>query len=446
MRMLRFFVIILVIFCFIFLSNTHAMEFSTALPPIRLSSLLAKISPPHANEPVHYSFEYKVPNFHDIHDWMEICFPPGTQFQPPLPLEGKERQDRLIQITDAIYFEGAVYSTGCRILQGLPIITMCDDTSIWIRFSLPFELDRTTEQWNTLTIHFSPEAGIVTPANSGDIAFSIRTESSPQWKTSAPIQVIALDPGKARLYLSNPYTDMNSVYLVECIAGKGKFDLENPILVRFAQEVYMPHTIRLEDIQMNGEKPDQISLDDHTFSLYPATPIHEGEKIRIVFCKELYIVNPSKSGTIVVEVANGLEGELFLSQPFSILQMPYPRVYVIIDPPHETSTVDFMVKMVFHPEQIPHIHDQIEINLGVYGCVYTEILKENPNNTVLIAFYYNRPIETGYYTLKMKWKDKTATCTYSIPFEDESIFLSQQHLGKKESGDGEIAQDRNRST
>jgi hypothetical protein len=215
----------------------------------------------------------------------------------------------LIQITDAISFEGAVYSTGCRILQGLPIVTVCNDTSIWIRFSLPFELDPTTEQWNTLTIHFSPEAGIVTPANSGDIAFSIHTESSPQWKTSALIQVIAVEPGKTRLYLQNLYTDMNSAYLVECIAGKGKFTPENPVLVRFPKEIQMPHTIRLEDIQINGEKPDQLSLDDHTFSLYPATPIHAGEKIRIVFRKDFNMVNPSKPGTIVVEVANGLEGE-----------------------------------------------------------------------------------------------------------------------------------------
>jgi len=422
MRIIRVFVIVLVIFCFIFLPNTFAMESPAALPPIRLSSLVAKISPPHANVPVHYSFEYKVPTFHETYEWIEICFPPGTEFQPPLPQEKKEGQDRLIQITDAIYFEGAVYSTGCRILQGLPIITVCEDTSIWIRLCLPFEMDPTIEQWDTLTIHFSPEAGIVTPAKTGDIAFSIRTESSPHWKTSAPIQVIAVEPGKTRLYLSNPYTDMNSVYLVECIAGKGKFDLENPLLVRFAQEVHMPHTIRLEDIQINGEKPDQISLDDHTFSLYPATPIYTGDKIIIVFCKDLNLVNPSEPGTIVVEVANSLEGESFPSQPFSILQMSYPMVFVIIDPPHETSMVDFAVKMYFDPEDIPYMHDQIEINLGVPGCVYTETLKENPHSTILVAFYYNRPVEKGYYTLKMKWKNHIATCPYAIPFEDKSIF------------------------
>jgi hypothetical protein len=421
-RQYRRFVSVLLIFCFIFLPNTYAMEFSAALPPIRLSSLVAMISPPNANESVHYSFEYKVPNFHDTHDWMEICFPPGTQFQPPLPLESKERQDRLIQITDAIFFEGAVYSVGCHIVQGLPIITICDDTSIWIRFLLPFELDPTSEQWNTLTIHFSPEAGIVTPPKSGNIAFSIRTESSPQWKTSASVEVIALEPGKTRLYLQNPYTDMDSVYIVECIAGKGKFDLENPILVHFAQEIKMPNTVRLEDIQINGEKPEQISLDEHTFTLYPATPIHSGEKIRIVFHQDLGIYNPSIPGTIVVDVTNGLEGESFPSQPFSIQQMSYPMVFVIIDPPNETSMVDFAVKMVFDPEQIPSMRDQIEINLGVYGYVYTETLKENPTSTILIAYYFNRPIEKGYYTLKMKWKNQTATCHYTIPFDTESLF------------------------
>ncbi len=362
MRIIRVFVIVLVIFCFIFLPNTFAMEFPTALPPIRLSFLVAKISPPHANEPVHYSFEYKVPNFHDIHDWIEICFPPGTQFQPPLPLEGEDRQDRLIQITDAIFFEGTVYTMNCTIIQGLPVVTYNEDKTISIRFPLPFSMDPTLEQWDTLTIHCSPEAGIVTPPQSGKIAFALRTESSPRWKVAEAIEILGLEPGKTRLYLKESFADRNSAYLVECIAGKGTFDLENPILVHFAPEIKMPHTIRLEDIQINGERPEQVS---------------------------------------------------------------YPMVSVVIDPPTETSVVDFCVKMYFDPKHIPHMHDQIEINLGVYGDIYTVTLKENPNSTVLIAFYFNRPIEKGYYTLKMKWKDNTATCSYSIPFEDESIFLFQ---------------------
>jgi hypothetical protein len=123
-----------------------------------------------------------------------------------------------------------------------------------------------------------------------------------------------------------------------------------------------------------------------------------------------------------VDVTNGLEGESFPSQPFSIQQMSYPMVFVIIDPPNETSMVDFAVKMVFDPEQIPSMRDQIEINLGVYGYVYTETLKENPTSTILIAYYFNRPIEKGYYTLKMKWKNQTATCHYTIPFDTESLF------------------------
>jgi hypothetical protein len=425
MRILRVFVIVLVIFCFIFLPNTFAMEFPTALPPIRLSSLVAKISPPHANEPVHYSFEYKVPNFHDIHDWIEICFPPGTQFQPPLPLEGEDRQDRLIQITDAIFFEGTVYTMNCTIIQGLPVVTYNEDKTISIRFPLPFSMDPTLEQWDTLTIHCSPEAGIVTPPQSGKIAFALRTESSPRWKVAEAIEILGLEPGKTRLYLKESFADRNSAYLVECIAGKGTFDLENPILVHFAPEIKMPHTIRLEDIQINGERPEQVSLDDHTFSLYPTTPIGSGEKIHIVFREELTIGNPSKSCSIVIDVENGQEKESFPSQPYFIHQVSYPMVSVVIDPPTETSVVDFCVKMCFDPKHIPHMHDQIEINLGVYGDIYTVTLKENPNSTVLIAFYFNRPIEKGYYTLKMKWKDNTATCSYSIPFEDESIFLFQ---------------------
>jgi hypothetical protein len=152
-------------------------------------SLQLTLIPPDANEAVHYIFTYELKALHKAHDWIEILFPAGTRFDPPIPEKREDSIPRLRGIIESLAFENHLYTIGCHVLLGLPIITKNEDQSISLRFNFDFDMDPTEELWKTLTIHVLPEAGIVTPPQSGTYTYAIRCKSSPEWQYFDPVTI-----------------------------------------------------------------------------------------------------------------------------------------------------------------------------------------------------------------------------------------------------------------
>lgn len=385
-------------------------------PPLSFPFFQLTLDPPHTNEAVHYIFTYELQAIHKAWDWIDIQFPAGTRFDPPIPENREESIPRLIDIMDSLSFENHLHTIGCHALQGLPMITENDDQSINFRFLLDFEMDPKEELWKTLTIHISPEAGIVTPPQSGAYSYAIRYKAFPEWQISDPIPLLGLEPGKARLEVGFPYAGMNSSYTLEYFMEQGVLDFEHPLSLLFPSNMILPQAILNTNIAINGFPPSEAYLDGVELKLYPEQAIHPGERVLIHIKKEAYFYNPPDSSALILEIKQGASKTSIFTQAVPLQEAIYPMLTLVVDPADSSTEVDFMVKIVFDEKDLPQPGESFEINLGMVGKQYHHTVDEQDSPTLLL-FYSNKKVEKGFYTLKFKWKNYFLTQRYSIPFE-----------------------------
>ena len=335
--------------------------------PLSFPVLQLTLDPPHANEAVHCIFTYELQAIHKSHDWIDIQFPAGTRFDPPIPENREERSKRLVGIIESLSFENHLYTIGCHALQGLPMITENDDQSINLRFLLDFEMDPKEELWKTLTIHISPEAGIVTPPQSGAYSYAIRYKAFPEWQISDPILLLGLETGKARLEVDFPYAGMNSSYTLEYLMEQGVLDFEHPLSVLFPSNMILPQAILNDNITINGFPPSEAYLDGVELKLYPEQAIHPGERLLIHIKREANFYNPPDSSDLILEIKQGASKTSILSQAVPLQEPSYPMLTLVVDQADSSTEVDFMVKIVFDEKDLPQPGEKLEINLGMIG-------------------------------------------------------------------------------
>ncbi len=381
-----------------------------------LPRLETKIVPPNANEIAFYTFTYHITENHKDDEWIEIRFPPGTHFEPPIPENRSDRQKRLLEIIDALTFADDIATIDCFALQGIPILTYQEDGAVDIRITFPLAMDPFSDRWRTLTVHISKEAGIATPPMTGDYQYAMRTQHNDKWQVSQIQHLIALEPGQVRLRVDIPYVSMNSSYSIDFILESGFLNPDSPLLIIFPPEMSFPQINNNQDIKINGADVFFLLSEYNEFLLYPSIDINHQDVVKIEFLVEAGLHNPLEESELSVRIHFLLDGSMISSNSVLISKIPYPLVSIVIDPIDASDKVDYLVKIVFDENDLPQSDDAFEINLGVRGHVYQEKAGKEIRS-IFVFFFWDCSVSPGVYTLKFKWRNKLATCFYTIPWQ-----------------------------
>jgi hypothetical protein len=158
--------------------TSGAMTFKPNTHEERAQLLEMDIDPPLPSSSAEYRFIfYPQENYPDT-QWINIRFPKGTFFDPPLS------SDRILDISKAIGAFAYNVPTSSVHFQGLPVFHFNDDGTIDMRLILGFPIEVQNEKWDHLMLRISRDAGIHTPAEAGEHAYMLQTEAEPEWRAS----------------------------------------------------------------------------------------------------------------------------------------------------------------------------------------------------------------------------------------------------------------------
>lgn len=159
-------------------TTSKTMTFKPNAHEERAQLLEVDIDPPVTSSSAEYRFIfYPQENYPDT-QWINIRFPKGTFFDPPLS------SDRILDISKAIGAFAHNVPTCCMHFQGLPVFHFNDDGTIDMRLILGFPIEVQNEKWDHLMLRISRDAGIHTPAKAGKHAYMLQTEAEPEWRAS----------------------------------------------------------------------------------------------------------------------------------------------------------------------------------------------------------------------------------------------------------------------
>lgn len=312
--------------CFNAYSAKAISDFSVKLQP-RLVSTIAE-----------YEFHFKLSKKVLVHDWFHITFPPGTDFCPPLPGEGRDRNIRLKQIMVSFVMD----SKSCAESQGMPFVTFLEDGSMQIRLSSPVELNPFVDNYQETVIQIKKSAGIMNPPCPGEVTFSFRTQHEETF-ISQPVEIL----GISKLYVGVNPPIIGSVAEYDFIVNLEKsLKPHDWIKIKFPPGTSFDPPIpekeserkqRLRDILDAVSFPDCTCGDiimglpiitrenDSSIVMLFNTPIEINtgldsyDRTEILISKEAGIVNPTIAGFYRFYMATKSEATFFESQPVELI-------------------------------------------------------------------------------------------------------------------------------
>jgi len=168
------------------------------------------VSPKYIGDVAYFEFIYTVEAELPVHAWIELKFPPGTSFNPPIPTEETAKKERLKLITDNIEFNF------CEIM-GLPIINYLPDGSVTILFR-----DNTNKReiGDKIKLYIYKGAGIANPTTPGSYRYAIRTENEPDFYKSQPVMIYGSTLSPATVKLTNPIAGETTGIEIEFTLGE----------------------------------------------------------------------------------------------------------------------------------------------------------------------------------------------------------------------------------
>lgn len=256
----------------------------------------------------------------EVHDWIKITWPKEAKL-PPLPEDAAERNIELKRIIESIY----IGTSPCSACQGLPEINYRDNS---IKFNIHMELNPAIPGYEKVNLTVTDRVGIINPPEAGSYKLKISTAKEIESFSSYPFDIVESKigvPTGIPVITPNPSGFFqNASYEVRFRVGLGgqmSFN-QSRIRVKFPQEIrfaYELDKIPYYAISVNG-KPNnnRFALSDHVLTLITPIDIDNGEEVRILFEKEIGIINPVQPGEYFFEIATSEDPEWVISESFVI--------------------------------------------------------------------------------------------------------------------------------
>lgn len=298
-------------------------------------------------------------------------------------------------------------------ISGLPVVAFNEDETMDLRFILPFEIDPEKAPWDQLNITISPEAGIVTPPDKGEVVFQFQSEVELDYKTSNLIMLYQEDFEFAELRVDNAYVTHYATYTVQYTNGAQELKPGQRIFLETTSSINFPQSIVTKKVWVNGVWPNYIEYDNGLFTIELAESILPHEEILIHFGEDFGITNPETSEHIYFIIRHEAEPKAYLTNNIEIKMFDtYIRNISLYYDSSDKNVAYFLVSIHFSSRDLPITDEEIELDLG---------LGEEPYKSTTTALTYQSfilfdiPALPGTYTLTFSWKDNSISKEYKIP-------------------------------
>lgn len=345
-----------------------------------ISKLEVDVTPSVTNTIADYTFRFSLEQSIKVHDTIQLVFPPGTTFTPPLPEEQDARKTRLVQLMNCIQYIPPTENWKDP-EPGIALIDYETDGSIILTLFSHFRLNPEQENYRNLVVTISKEAGIVTPSLPGTYRYKIATSAEPTLIESQAVE------------LSD--TSFTVQILPPMISSIAEFEFQIPLRKTIKVHdwfclIFPPGTTLTPPLP-DGEKALQYRLKDivDAFSLFgiayeaslgmplitfqndgsmelklhspialdPAKP--EYQTIRIKFSRKAGFTTPSSPGKIHFSFYTMRDPDPIHSEMVELLNLT--KFQIEINPPVAGEVAEFSFYYRF--EKPLQVHDWIKIKL-----------------------------------------------------------------------------------
>ncbi len=305
--------------CFIVIMN----GFCFIQPVKALKDFYMDIYPRKAGVSATYRFFVTLEKKVELYRYIQFGFPQGTQINPPIPTDPKEREERLKKINDQIAF-----LSPCPSCTDLPILDYYPDGSLKnLTFFSNAELDPKKDGFSQIGITIPEVCGFVTPVTPGWHTYRFSTHSEPNEVTSQFEIVesrIGLPEGVPEVKVELPLPAMTAKYVIYFTLGRGGHlkTLNGQFKIRFPEGTVLSkpgNDIKPSWITING-KPVTVKPSVQRLEIIFPTPVEveDSGEVTIEFDKLCGIVNPAKGGNYQLEVSTTIDKEWVKSKEYTI--------------------------------------------------------------------------------------------------------------------------------
>lgn len=385
------------------------ISFIKPVPVKAIQNFTVAIQPKSTNTAVTYTFRCVLEKPLKVHESVSIVFPPGTTLNPPLPVDKKERMERLNKISESIDLSDCP----CDICMGLPIIGFLKDGSMELRFNSWCAYDPASPDYVGTTITISKEAGIITPSTEGKYPFFIKTQSENVYLKSALVGIGNSTVSKPIVSLTSPSqgakTGLSITFTIGFTGGM-TFSNGNYYII-FPSQTILPSQTALysyDMISINGYPVLKKPLWVDKMLILPVTKsVGSGDVVTIKIEERFGIVNPYKDGEYTLEVYTTEELTKVQSQPYRIQASEYPvHTGLSTDAPNQNTAI-----------QLTYLHDQPSLPSGsLVGIFFPE------GYSVPAAIWEGSIQINGKSPAEVKCQENIVSIVTPIPFDlDQTI-------------------------
>ncbi|MCE5223490.1 copper amine oxidase N-terminal domain-containing protein [bacterium] len=321
------------------------------------------VTPQLIGEVANFQFVYRVEADLPYHARIELKFPPGTSFDPPIPTEEKARIERLRKISENMLF------FSCEIM-GLPIINFLQDGSVSI---LIRDSTNKREAGEKVILKIKKEAGIVNPSSPGSYHYYIRTENEEDFFESQPVMIYEDTLSTPIVKLTNPVAGETTGFEINFTLGPAdtlhfwvnSFIIEFPKTFIFYMQLSdmdknMNNMIFINDVPliyspgvMEYESSNIIALE---LPVLKSTKPYENMKITID--ERFGIRNPFKPGAYTIGVWTTSLPKVVESKPFHINPSSEEALATL---PHNVTNETTNVDIVYNTTENLEMMDEIQV-------------------------------------------------------------------------------------
>jgi len=138
----------------------------------------AEAFPPTIGKPADYKIHFEISKIVKVHDYIALLFSPGFEYEQP---------PKNIIIPPP-------WPGPCWSCQGIPIVKIYEDGSIFIKFNSHIELDPSKEGYRHITVTIPKDAGFSNPKLPGEYSIQVKTQSEPNWVLAGSVEIINQNP------------------------------------------------------------------------------------------------------------------------------------------------------------------------------------------------------------------------------------------------------------
>ncbi len=379
--------------------------------------LEVKVFPAVCDIPTTYRFTFYPQEKHDVGDWIQLTFPPGSALEPPLPLERSKRDKRLEDIIWKIMHANNFPLDPCIALPLLPLIDFLEDESLRIWFNLTININPEEERWNKVSIIIPGSIGITTPSLEGQYTYHLRTQKEVELRNSQKVMIEAISTDKVMLDVAFPYVGYSTSYVMQ-YSNEGQ-NLEPMDTI----DIFFPGAVSLDisssPITVNGNRVhSEILSDKHAVRIYLFQEIAAGEQVYLMLHRAMGIKNPSQPGNIQFVLRHNRDNATYATKPVEILDATYPHLDLLIEYPNENGKADFWIHLLFDEKKHPRQGDSYAIDLGISPQTIKGTIQRC--TTELSFVFFDQDIFPATFFFSFTLNDQTHVWEYTIEDTEET--------------------------